>query len=119
MLNALTVSQVFDSVAVRVDGPRAWDKHLCIVWRITDEATTYLTELRNGALHHRTVTDTPADVTTFSLARLALIGLVTGTLDLGTALGAGTVGVDGDPSVLGRLVALLAPVDPDFDIVTP
>ena len=27
--------------------------------------------------------------------------------------------VDGDPAVLGRLIAVLAPVDPDFDIVVP
>ncbi len=25
----------------------------------------------------------------------------------------------GDPSVLGRLISLLAPVDPDFEIVRP
>jgi hypothetical protein len=27
--------------------------------------------------------------------------------------------VAGDPGVLGRLIGLLAPVDPDFDIVLP
>jgi alkyl sulfatase BDS1-like metallo-beta-lactamase superfamily hydrolase len=31
----------------------------------------------------------------------------------------GTVEVTGDPSVLARLIGLLDPVDPDFDIVTP
>jgi alkyl sulfatase BDS1-like metallo-beta-lactamase superfamily hydrolase len=119
MVLALSVSQVFDSVAVRVDGPRAWGEHLRIAWRILDEDTTYVTELRNGALHHRTVTAVPGGVTVFTLTRLALIGLVTGTLDIATAAGDGTVTVDGDPGVLARLVALLAPVDPDFDIVTP
>ena len=53
------------------------------------------------------------------MTRPALIGLVTGTLDLAAALGDGTVTVDGDPAVLGRLVALLAPGDPNFAIVTP
>ena len=119
LIGALTVSQVFDNVAIRIDGPRAWDEHLHIAWHITDEDTTYLTELRNGALHHRTVTDAPEGVTTFTLTRLSLVGLVTGTLDLGTAMGDGTVSVNGDPAVLGRLVALVAPVDPDFNIVTP
>ena len=61
----------------------------------------------------------PAGTTTFSLTRPTLIGLVTGTLDLDAAIGDGTVVVDGDPGVLGRLVAVLAPVDPDFDIVVP
>ncbi|MBK9179454.1 MAG: MBL fold metallo-hydrolase [Acidimicrobiales bacterium] len=119
MLTALTVEQVLDSVAIRIDGPRAWDERLQIAWRVTDEDTSYLIELRNGALHQRTVTVVPDDVTTFTLTRPALIGLVTGTLDIGAAMGDGTVQVDGDPAVLARLVALLGSVDPDFDIVTP
>ena len=74
MVLALSVTQVFDSVAVRIDGPRAWDEHFRIAWQITDEDAAYLLELRNGALHHRTITEVPADVTTFTLARHALIG---------------------------------------------
>ncbi len=119
MVFALGVSQIFDSVAVRIDGPRAWDDHLVIAWRITDEDRTYLTELRNGALHHHTVTSVPDGATTFTLDRRALIGLVTMQLDLVAALTDGTVQVDGDPAVLGRLVGYVAPVDPGFDIVTP
>ena len=119
IVGALTVSQVFDSVAIRIDGPRAWSHNLQIAWVITDEGTTYLVELRNGALHHRTVEEAPAGVTTFTLARRTLIGLVTGMLDLAAALGDGSVTVDGDPAELGSLVVLLAPVDPDFAIVTP
>jgi len=119
LLSSLSVNQVFDSVAVRVDGPRAWSEHLCIAWHVTDEDAIYLTELRNGALHHRTVSAAPDGVTTFRLTRLALIGAVTGSIDLLAALADGTVTVDGDPAVLGHLVGLLAPVDPDFNIVTP
>jgi alkyl sulfatase BDS1-like metallo-beta-lactamase superfamily hydrolase len=116
---ALSVSQVFDSIAVRIDGPRAWDEHLVTAWTITDEDTTYVAELRHGVLHHRTVAEAPVGVTRFTLTRRALVGLVTGQLQLSTALGDGTVRIDGDPAVLARLVGLLAPVDPAFDIVTP
>jgi alkyl sulfatase BDS1-like metallo-beta-lactamase superfamily hydrolase len=116
---SLTVAQVFDSVAVRVDGPRAWDEHIVTAWTITDEDTTYVVELRNGVLHHRTVEVAPVGVTTFTLSRRTLIGVVTGQLDLTTALGDGTVEVDGDATVLARLLGLLAPVDPEFHIVTP
>jgi alkyl sulfatase BDS1-like metallo-beta-lactamase superfamily hydrolase len=119
LLGALGVDQVFDSLAIRIDGPRAWDTHLRVAWRVTDEDTTFLVELRHGALHHRTVTHVPDGVTRFTLTRSDLVGLVTGSLDLAAAISEGTVAVDGDPGVLGELVALLAPVDPDFDIVTP
>jgi len=119
MAYALSVSQVFDSIAVRVDGPRAWEEHIVTAWTISDERTTYVTELRNGVFHHRTVTEVPDDVTAFTLTRHALIGVVTGQLDLVTALGDGTVMVDGDPAVVAHLVGLLAPVDDRFNIVTP
>jgi alkyl sulfatase BDS1-like metallo-beta-lactamase superfamily hydrolase len=116
---SLSVSQVFDSIAVRIDGPRAWDVELVTAWTITDEATTYVAELRNGVLHHRTVTDPPAGATRFTLTRRSLVALVIGELDLATALADGTVEVDGDPAAMATLIDFLAPVDPDFDIVTP
>ena len=76
-------------------------------------------ELRNGALNHRTVGEAPEGVTTFALTRRSLIALVTGELDLAAARGDGTVRVKGNPSVLGRLIAVLSPGDPDFAIVSP
>ena len=119
MVYALGVSQVFDSIAVRVDGPAAWDVHVVTAWTITDEDTTYVAELRNGVLHHRIVDEPPADATRFTLTRRSLIGLVIGDLDLTAAIGDGTVEVAGDPTAMATLVGLLAPVDPEFDIVTP
>jgi alkyl sulfatase BDS1-like metallo-beta-lactamase superfamily hydrolase len=61
----------------------------------------------------------PTGSSTFTLTRLTLIGLVTGTVDLAAGIADGTVRVDGDPAALQRLVHLLAPVDPNFPIVTP
>ncbi len=119
MVYTLGVSQVFDSIAVRVDGPAAWDVHVVTAWTITDEDTTYVAELRNGVLHHRIVDEPPADATRFTLTRRSLIGLVIGDLDLTAAIGDGTVEVAGDPTAMATLVGLLAPVDPEFDIVTP
>ena len=50
MISALSVEQLFDSIAIRIDGPRAWDEHLAIDWRFTDLGHTYRTELSNGVL---------------------------------------------------------------------
>jgi len=86
---------------------------------ITDAGTTHVTELRNGVLNHRVSQAPVAGSTTFTLTRPTLIGLVIGTVDLGAGIADGTVTVDGDPADLQRLVDLLAPVDPNFAIVTP
>jgi alkyl sulfatase BDS1-like metallo-beta-lactamase superfamily hydrolase len=118
LLRALTPSQVFDSIAIRVDGPACWSDRIALSWVITDDAT-YVTELRNGTFHHRRVAAPTPGTTTFTLDRAALVGLVTGALQLGDALLDRTVAVDGDAHELARLMACLAPVDPDFAIVTP
>ncbi|MGV9732598.1 alkyl/aryl-sulfatase [Rhodococcus aetherivorans] len=118
-LDALTVPQLFDSLAVRVDGPRAWDLRLVISWILTDLGITYLTELQHGVLNHRTVDAPLPGSTVFTLTRRTLIGALTGQLDPATALADGTIAVTGDPTVAGRLFEVLAPVDPEFAIVTP
>jgi alkyl sulfatase BDS1-like metallo-beta-lactamase superfamily hydrolase len=119
LLAAVSVDQMLDSIAIRIDGPKAWPERLALSFVITDTNTTYTAELRNGVLHHRVCDSPAADSTTFTLTRPTLIGLVTGTVNLADAIANGDVGVDGDPADLGRLVSLLAPVDPDFAIVTP
>ena len=119
LINVLTVPQVFDGIAIRIDGPKAWDEHLILSWVITDIGMTFVTELRNGALNHRTVPAPLPGTTTFTLTRPQLIGLVTGSLDPVVALSDGSVVVDGDASQLAGLVGLIAPVDPAFPIVTP
>ncbi|MGW4483286.1 alkyl/aryl-sulfatase [Amycolatopsis sp. NPDC004368] len=113
MTAALTVEQLFDSLAIRVDGPRAAAEALTIEWHFTDLATTIRTTLSNGALIQTANPTSAASVDlTLTLTKEQLLGLLSG--------GALT-GVDhaGDPAVLGRLLALLDADDPGFAIVTP
>lgn len=116
---ALSVSQIFDAMAVRIDGPAAWDHHLVIGWHITDDDTHHVLELRNGALHHRTVTAMPAGIVTLSLTRPILIGLIMRRIDPVEAFSNGSITVEGDPAPLATLIGLVASADPDFAIVTP
>ena len=109
---ALTVTQLFDSVAIRIVGPKAWDERLTIAWHLTDLDEHYRMELSNGALlHRRTETPMPADVSV-TLTRPQLLAL----LAAGSTNGAT---ITGDANVLARLVALTDNPDPDFAIVTP
>jgi alkyl sulfatase BDS1-like metallo-beta-lactamase superfamily hydrolase len=118
LVAALTVSQLLDSVAVRVDGPRAWDAHLIFSLEVTGNGI-FLAELRNGALTHRRVQAASSDGPVFTLTKAQLIGLLGGVIDLGSAVSSGDITVKGDADVLTELVGYLAPVDPDFEIVTP
>jgi alkyl sulfatase BDS1-like metallo-beta-lactamase superfamily hydrolase len=61
-------------------------------------------------LVHRRAAADGADVV-LRLPSAALVGLLAGQTE--------GVGIEGDPSVLGRLMAVLDEPDPDFAIVTP
>jgi alkyl sulfatase BDS1-like metallo-beta-lactamase superfamily hydrolase len=117
MVSALSVEQLFDSIAIRIDGPRAWDTELAIDWHFTDlgdGGQTIRTLMSNGVLIQDVDPDEaegPADLTlTLTKAQL-----------LGALAGAGLDGVEqsGDPATLSRLMALVDPQAADFAIVTP
>jgi len=112
MAGALTTTQLFDTVAIRIDGPKAWNEHFAIAWHLTDEDQRYRMELSNGALvHWPTHSDATADVA-ITLSHADLVALLT----TGHAAGAD---IEGDAGILVRLTGLLAEADPNFAVVTP
>ncbi|MFF7363757.1 alkyl sulfatase dimerization domain-containing protein [Streptomyces sp. NPDC008125] len=117
MAMALTVDMIIDSLAIRVDGPRAWDERLTMNWNVTDEGRTWRLLLSNGALTYRSdgpETDerAPAADLTLTLTKPQLLAVLAGK-------GLDDVKVQGDPQVFATLAGLLDTPDPDFALVTP
>ncbi len=109
---ALTTTQLFDTVAIRINGPKAWNESFSINWHLTDEDQHYRMELSNGALiHWPTNAEAKADVS-ITLTRPGLLAL----LVAGTTHGAT---IEGDASLLGKLGSLTENPNPDFAVVTP
>jgi alkyl sulfatase BDS1-like metallo-beta-lactamase superfamily hydrolase len=117
VLASLEPAQVFDAMAVRVNGPRAWDERILLD---VDLGATgrYRLRLANGVLTYTTAAQTTAADLTLRMPRAALAALLGGDLT-SNSLAALGVHVDGDPAALARLLACLDAPDPDFDIVTP
>ncbi|NRI63964.1 MBL fold metallo-hydrolase [Rhodococcus sp. MS16] len=113
MAAALTVEQLFDTLAIRVNGPRAGGEKLCIEWIFTDLDTKVRMTLSNGALIQtpNPRTKATADLT-LTLTKAQLLGLLAG---------GGLDGIEhsGDPATIQRLLGLLDSPDPAFAIVTP
>jgi alkyl sulfatase BDS1-like metallo-beta-lactamase superfamily hydrolase len=115
---ALSPEMFFDALAVRVDGPRAWDERLTLDVRFTDTGDFFRLRLANGVLSYSPVERTDAPDCTVRLPRAAL-GLLASGAPSPASLAAAGVEVDGDGSVPGRLLAVLDQPDPDFAIVAP
>ena len=109
---------LFDSLAIQIDDPKAWNENLSIDNFLTDTCTKFRLWLSNGALIYTTATqsagaDVVLNATTRTLPAIVFNGLKVEMLEkVGVTL-------SGDPAVLGRLAALLDPGDPSFPIVTP
>ncbi|HYF45975.1 MAG TPA: alkyl sulfatase dimerization domain-containing protein, partial [Acidimicrobiales bacterium] len=113
MLAALTVEQVFDAMAIRVDGPRAAAEgvDLAIDWHITDEDRHVLTTLRHGVLVHQPVPGPTGAPTAYALTRGELLPLLAGFAEVEPTTGSG--------EALATLQSLLDRFDPAFPIVEP
>jgi alkyl sulfatase BDS1-like metallo-beta-lactamase superfamily hydrolase len=115
MLSQLTPEQMFDALAISVNGPRGWDLDLVIDVTFTDLGANHRLTLRNGVLVHRKVAADAATATaTLTVAtKMRLLQLVSGDF---TSPG---LDITGDAAALQQLVSVLDRPDPGFNIITP
>ncbi|OCB50124.1 alkyl sulfatase [Mycobacterium vulneris] len=115
MLAQLSPEQLFDVLAISINGPRAWDLDLAIDVTFLDTAVNYRLTLRNGVLVYRKAdADAGSASATVKLAnKLRLLAFAAGDA---TSPG---LEVAGDADALPALLAALDRPDPNFDIVTP
>ncbi|MEU5110780.1 alkyl sulfatase dimerization domain-containing protein [Streptomyces longwoodensis] len=120
LLAALTLEQIFDALAIRIDGPRSWDADITVRWVLTDGEPVTL-RLRNGVLTHvigRRATAAEPDVE-ITLAESDLRAVLFGAVALEHLVASRAVEVQGDAATLAALLGHLSEPDPDFTIVTP
>ncbi|MCX5358997.1 MBL fold metallo-hydrolase [Streptomyces sp. NBC_00124] len=120
LLAALSLDQLLDALAIRVDGPRSWNADITVRWNVADGDRVTL-RLCNGVLTHVTGTgpaaadpDVEISLTEADL-RAVLLGIVS-PADLAARSG---VKVSGDVGRLTELLGHLRDPDPDFAVVTP
>ena len=115
MISQLTPEQMFDVLAISVNGPRAWDLDLALDVTFADLATNYRLTLRNGVLVYRRRPADPATATaTVTLAaRMRLMAAAMGDFS------SPGLEITGDVGALQTLMGVLDRPDPGFDIITP
>jgi alkyl sulfatase BDS1-like metallo-beta-lactamase superfamily hydrolase len=115
----LSVEQLLDAMAIRLDGPRAWDAELRIGWTISDPDEEHALTVRNGVLHHRPGRHDPAAEATLVVDRDGFNRLLLDPTQIGPLAESGRLRVEGEGERLGELLGLLDEPDPAFPIVTP
>ncbi len=118
VLARLTVSQILDAMAIRLDGPRAAEHELRIDWQVTDPDEQHAITVRNGVLRHRPDGHEEPDATLI-VEREALNQLLLKVADVGELAESGRLRIEGDGVKIGELLGLLDDPDPGFAIVTP
>ncbi len=106
-------------MAIRLDGPRAWNRELRVDWVVSDPDEAHALNLRNGVLRHRPGRHAPAADAALLIDREALDELLLKTADIAALGASGRLRVEGDGEKLGELLGLLDEPDPRFPIVTP
>ena len=115
LLSQLSPEQIFDSLAININGPKAWELVLALDISFADLGRNYRLTLCNGVLVYRQV---DADEATAN----AMLKLATKTRLLALAAGDFTspgLEILGDPQALQQLVGVLDRPDPGFNIITP
>ena len=114
VLAQLSPEQIFDAIAITVNGPEAWNLDLAFDVTLTDVGRSFHLTLRNGLLSHierDPSGDAPLSISTTKLRLLQ--ALASGDLD--------SAGFDteGDVGQLTQLFGVLDPGDKSFNIVLP
>ena len=119
-LAGLSTDIFFDMLAIRLDPAKAAGQSMVVNWHFTDRAEQLALTLGNCTLTHRLGSRSEAAIASITTRRDTLDAIILGRLLMQDALASGAVRIDGDPS---RVAALLAMLDPPstmmFDILTP
>lgn len=118
MAASIPLKNLFDTMAVRLNGPRAEGKTLSINLEFSDVNSWHLL-INNSVLHaneNKQATDAQA---TLKCESIDYKRLMMGLSDAPTLMGEGKLAIDGDAGVLLALAGLFDQFERRFPIVTP
>ena len=119
-LCVLATQELFDLIAVRLNGPRAeTTRSFRIDWWFTDTGEMFRMNLENCALTYMQIEKRSESDAEYRLARSTLDRLVTKEITFSEALAKREVEVKGDSGLFDMLMSLLDDFPVNFEIVEP
>ncbi len=121
-VHALSIENIFDYLAVRLNAPKAEGKHIVLNWQFSDagkDGQRYTLTLDNSALTYVAERHAKAADATLTLSRATLDAIMLQQLAPKQAIQSGLIKIDGNGQAFGALLGLLDTFSTDFEIVLP
>jgi alkyl sulfatase BDS1-like metallo-beta-lactamase superfamily hydrolase len=122
LVDALTVEQCFDAIAVRLRAEAVVGVRAITNWRFPDlpeAGRDWILGLENGALHTVAGRHDPAAGATVTVSRATFGAILAGATTVADTMAAGELTIDGDPAALLAIFANLDTFQSGFAIVEP
>lgn len=116
---ALTTEQVFDVMGVRLNGPKAENRHIVLNWAFPDTGESFVMTLENAALTYVPAPAAADAHLTVTLGRQTLNRVIAQATTFAEAVATGAVTLDGDATKLVELMGLMDEFPRTFEIVEP
>jgi alkyl sulfatase BDS1-like metallo-beta-lactamase superfamily hydrolase len=106
---------MFDTFAININGPRAWDLDVAVDVTFGDTGTNYRLTLRNGVLVYRkkAAEESTAQSTIKLANKMRLLAFAIGDAD------SPGLEITGDANALPSIIAVVDKPDPGFNIIEP
>jgi len=123
VLEKTPVSYFFDSMSVRLNGPKAQGKEMMVKIHFTDLDEIYILRLKNGVLHHKRAepgSDIRAEANvTIKVSHELFVRMLVGQAGIKDTIFSDDLTVEGSKLDLVRFLLLFDKPDGLFSIVTP
>ena len=113
------IENFLHSMATRINGPDAFDKHFLININFTDLAQNFVLELKNAVLHHRAAPKTPNAHASLDISHEMFIDLVIGEAGASDIIFSDELSIEGSKIDLLSFLSLVSKPEGTFNIVTP
>jgi len=113
------IGNFLQSMASRVIGPDAFDKHFLININFTDLNQNYELELKNSVLHHKKAPMNPDADASLNISHELFIDLIIGRAGISEILMSDELSIEGSEIDLVKFLSLLDKPKGTFNIVTP
>lgn len=119
VLASLATSQIFDFMAVRLNGEKAAGRHVVIRWTFVDTGEVFSLNLENAALTYSTIRHPSEPDLTLTLDRTTMNQIILGQATYEAAIVSGTIATTGNSAVLFDLLGMLDTFPRMFEIIEP